>query len=807
MCTSTSSGPSAHGSSEYCLPCRVRGAVNPFKNIQSFGYSCRLLSSILTIPLSLYSRLLPLSFNSRVRNFKKASSKVVGGYLTSDGDGYDLPFELRPYDAALAGTVYLTCNRRGRDARSQMALPSAKPAHVFDDDVDGDEAFSGSTDPYDIGHPQLLTSTSSSASASASASSSSSSSSPSTSTHVVGRYAPDPDDVVLKTMPIAQWGGEINLTQATSLPRECSLVIALPDLGTLRIPAFFLPPPPLNGAPLFGSSRSFPPSAVSGPADSASGSASAAAGTPGGPVRLPSSPGSGSSNGWVAGGASSSSGAHFYEKVFPLDSPFPGATVRVRWSRSALLPPESDVASPALADMVDAAIRDFARAEAAAAGARTAGTVMGTMSSAGMSVSGASDTQLTLGREASAGSSSVTPSGSRKGQGKRRQGSSSSSSSFSSSSSLSSASAGASALLYLGCGFALAATAHSMISRTPFLGPFMSHVVADPSQQLALFIVVVTLLFTVAVRINSRGSSRLGAASAALRGDDGVADDVDGSEDEEDVDSASGPNHASGSGPSSLPALLGTKAGSLIGTVSGSSSRGSALQAASRAPLWTLTVFAPQAEDGGDLSRVRFGAEEKVRLVSKDSLAVAQLVQGIRHAAEAADAEGIALETSHGEAKHSVGIDFQTTPGGGISRPASRAGSSSSSSSSSASSSSGSFSGGMSPPPLSTSSSTSSGRFSVSPVHPFVGGLLEFEDIEPQLFRRIRKAHGVSTPDYVQSWTFALAETPSLTLGAGRSGSLFLHSADRRFLFKTITKDDLTTLMMGTLRWQARLLS
>lgn len=37
---------------------------------------------------------------------------------------------------------------------------------------------------------------------------------------------------------------------------------------------------------------------------------------------------------------------------------------------------------------------------------------------------------------------------------------------------------------------------------------------------------------------------------------------------------------------------------------------------------------------------------------------------------------------------------------------------------------------------------------------------------------------------------------PALALGAGRSGSLFLNSADGKFLFKTITKDDMATLRL-----------
>lgn len=100
----------------------------------------------LEVRRSLHSR---LQYTGRVRNFKKPSSKVVGGYLTSDGNGLDIVLEIRPHDSCL-GHVTMTCHRRGEDARTQVDLPTKHPLEGFG--------------------------------------------------AAVGRYVPDPDDIVLNTI-------------------------------------------------------------------------------------------------------------------------------------------------------------------------------------------------------------------------------------------------------------------------------------------------------------------------------------------------------------------------------------------------------------------------------------------------------------------------------------------------------------------------------------------------------------------------------------------------------------------------------
>ncbi len=85
-------------------------------------------------------------------------------------------------------------------------------------------------------------------------------------------------------------------------------------------------------------------------------------------------------------------------------------------------------------------------------------------------------------------------------------------------------------------------------------------------------------------------------------------------------------------------------------------------------------------------------------------------------------------------------------------------------------------------------------KHTVPALHPQLCDEVEVKDYAPASFLRIRQAHGISQEVYSSSWTFSAATMPALALGAGRSGSLFLNSADGRFLFKTITKDDMATL-------------
>lgn len=69
-------------------------------------------------------------------------------------------------------------------------------------------------------------------------------------------------------------------------------------------------------------------------------------------------------------------------------------------------------------------------------------------------------------------------------------------------------------------------------------------------------------------------------------------------------------------------------------------------------------------------------------------------------------------------------------------------------------------------------------------------------DWTPRVFQNIRHRMGVSTPDYLAAWDFNPDDLPVLELGAGRSGSLFMFSRDRRFLLKTIPLTEVASLKL-----------
>jgi hypothetical protein len=64
----------------------------------------------------------------------------------------------------------------------------------------------------------------------------------------------------------------------------------------------------------------------------------------------------------------------------------------------------------------------------------------------------------------------------------------------------------------------------------------------------------------------------------------------------------------------------------------------------------------------------------------------------------------------------------------------------------------------------------------------------------PFVFKAIRESHSVTTEDFLQAWTFSIANLPSANTGAGRSGALFMRSSCQRFIFKTMSPADMATL-------------
>jgi len=73
-------------------------------------------------------------------------------------------------------------------------------------------------------------------------------------------------------------------------------------------------------------------------------------------------------------------------------------------------------------------------------------------------------------------------------------------------------------------------------------------------------------------------------------------------------------------------------------------------------------------------------------------------------------------------------------------------------------------------------------------------GVVVLKDYLPGCFRAIRDAEQIDTQDYINSWSYAFKDLPSMDLGAGRSGSRFVFSADRKFMFKTLPAHEVETL-------------
>eukprot|EP01102_Stenamoeba_stenopodia_P020868 TRINITY_DN827_c0_g1_i2.p1 TRINITY_DN827_c0_g1~~TRINITY_DN827_c0_g1_i2.p1 ORF type:complete len:455 (-),score=99.70 TRINITY_DN827_c0_g1_i2:140-1504(-) len=64
----------------------------------------------------------------------------------------------------------------------------------------------------------------------------------------------------------------------------------------------------------------------------------------------------------------------------------------------------------------------------------------------------------------------------------------------------------------------------------------------------------------------------------------------------------------------------------------------------------------------------------------------------------------------------------------------------------------------------------------------------------PKVFYQIRKFHGISETEFQNAWNLS-EENLKTKEGAGRSGSLFCHSQDKKFIFKTIFEDEKVTLL------------
>jgi len=602
-------------------------------------------------------------YSNVLRNYKKPNSKIIGGYLTCEKDcGREAVFELRRPEAHL-GTITLVRHRDGLDARVMLS----------DDIPQGGQHFARSA---------------------------------SMTGKQIGRFVPEPEDDVIRTLVIDDWSREYNIATTSELPLSTALCIDFPDLGSIRIPAYYLTPPPINRGPtkpLAQAGDPLPRPTLSPTSNLRSLSrpptqgkiSSASSLPPVSPTMAPLSPKPAISAPTHSPDGTELIDPAFYEKVFPLEGPFTGSSVRIRWARSAILPPAGDI--PSLNPSIEQAAE-------------------------------AHDAQLTVASPSPSPSAATTVSPSSR-NGKSKSGKRFSFSKF---------------LSYLAAVLVIAAMVNAFISHMPL--PYVSEY--TPAARYAILAVLLSLIFMPIAHANDRFKKSISTSVLT--------------------------SPASSSSPHSTSEMT------------------SAEEMVHRGPLWTVMVYPPVDEAGRDLSTVRFGNLESIRTISKDRLAVAQIVQGIRMAAIRAEEEAKHAATAASAASSdSIHIDFTSSYTQTLAANASP--------------------GGASPPgsPGGANSydaelvrlltNTQPGRlynarFSVEKPHPHVGGLVDFEDFEPQLFRKIRRAHGIDLQTYLNSWTFELSQIPGLALGAGRSGSLFLNSADGRFIFKTINNADMTTL-------------
>lgn len=74
------------------------------------------------------------------------------------------------------------------------------------------------------------------------------------------------------------------------------------------------------------------------------------------------------------------------------------------------------------------------------------------------------------------------------------------------------------------------------------------------------------------------------------------------------------------------------------------------------------------------------------------------------------------------------------------------------------------------------------------------GGRVVMKDYFPMEFHDIRTREEIGHQAFVTSWDFERGTRPIPAKGAGRSGSLFLLSADERFIFKTLPHSEVRTM-------------
>jgi len=65
----------------------------------------------------------------------------------------------------------------------------------------------------------------------------------------------------------------------------------------------------------------------------------------------------------------------------------------------------------------------------------------------------------------------------------------------------------------------------------------------------------------------------------------------------------------------------------------------------------------------------------------------------------------------------------------------------------------------------------------------------------PSLFTRIRAASGVSEPEFEEEWDPLIVAQNFASKGSGKSGALFVMSKTRKYLLKTLRKEEKDALV------------
>lgn len=631
------------------------------------------------------------AFNQRVRNYKASDAEILGGYLTTDGAGTELLFSIRPADTVL-GTVAMV---RSKQPEENVQIKASR-LPTFDRAFYAAFAKDGY---FPDGIPVNQTASSFAEALTARVGEDGS-------VLGLGRFAPSLNEELVPVFNVTNaedlavvdgWGSEIGLYSSSQpeLPEDAVLVIAVPDVGTARIPLFALEKPTLYEVNE-GDDDDREPKA-------------------------------------------------FLQKEFPLEGPYPGSIVKVEWSCTKIT----------------------VMTEASAPQPTVTLPQTQTYSGAAAAIHENEDEVEDEKFETPEEPESVV----------EKKSAPESSESLESSKSPETTSMTAEEEYGIPKNVKIAASA-ACVAVMGAAAVATSYF--DFPVEIAVRVAITSAVG--AILVNAPIYGRLGAADAAKAEAAMVKKQQQTQPTETTAESSADGSLLSSSDSETTTDIVTVSSDSSTSTSPVSNTVDSIVpeKIAEVSYIWSIRVWAPRNESCMDLSVARFRPANSVRSLTEDKVTVAQILQAIRSSVFIAAGEDVESGTSDSSSHR---LEY---------------------------SSNGSVNGSITRAPASSvvlqernakvttkgrgNNNLSETRFTVSSPHPQIGSTLEVSDYEPNLFKRIRDTHGVTPQDFADSWTYAIDDIPELTLGAGRSGQLFLTSADNRFLFKTVTEADLITL-------------